>query len=110
MDDWVFPGDISFTARTAGGDFAAYVSARMMSDALLRICALETEQEYRGLGLGKALLARLLEKADSLNIADVTVDLPAGQEFFSHALRRESFKPCVLRYCRELGKENGTTA
>jgi GNAT superfamily N-acetyltransferase len=101
MDDWVFPGDISFTALTAGGDFAAYVSARRLPDALLRICALETEQEYRGLGLGKALLTRLLEKADSLNIADVIIDLPAGQEFFSHALRRESFKPCVLRYCRE---------
>jgi GNAT superfamily N-acetyltransferase len=98
--EWVFPGDISFVALTAGGEFAAYISAQRMSDALLRICALETEQEYRGLGLGKTLITRLLEKADSLNISNVIIDLPSGQDFFSRALLRESFKPCVTRYFR----------
>jgi len=98
--EWVFPGDISFVALTAGGEFAAYISARKMSDTLLRICALETEQEFRGLGLGKTLIARLLEKADRLNIPNVIIDLPAGQEFFSRALLREEFKPCVTRYYR----------
>jgi GNAT superfamily N-acetyltransferase len=97
---WVFPGDISFVALTAGGEFAAYISSERMSDTLLRVCALETEQEYRGLCLGKTLIARLLEKADSLNIPNVIIDLPAGQEFFSRALLRESFKPCVMRYSR----------
>jgi len=99
MGGWVFPGDISFVAQTAGGEFAAYISAERMSGAL-RICALETEREYRGLGLGKALIARLLDKADSLNITNVIIDLPSGQDFFSRALLRESFKPCVTRYCR----------
>jgi GNAT superfamily N-acetyltransferase len=98
--EWVFPGDISFVVLTAGGDFAGYVSARRMSDTLLRVCALETEQEYRGMGLGKTLIARLIEKADSLNIANVIIDLPSEQDFFSCALLRESFKPCVTRYCR----------
>jgi len=98
--DWVFPGDISFVALTAGGEFAGYVSARKVSDKLLRVCALETEQEYRGLCLGKTLIARLIEKADSLNIPNVIIDLPAGQEFFSRALLREAFKPCVTRYYR----------
>jgi GNAT superfamily N-acetyltransferase len=102
MGEWVFPGDISFVALTAGGEFAGYISARRISDELLRICALEAEQEYRGLGLGKALIARLLEQADSLNIANVIIDLPAEQDFFSRALLRESFKPCVMRYYREL--------
>ena len=100
MGEWVFPGDICFTALTVGGEFAAYISARRMSDTLLRICALETEQEYRGLGLGKALIVRLLEKADNLNIPNVIIDLPAEQEFFSRALLREAFKPRVRRYCR----------
>jgi GNAT superfamily N-acetyltransferase len=100
MGDWVFPGDISFVVLTSEKEFAAYVSAQRMSDALLRICALETEQEYRGLGLGKMLIARLLEKADSLNIPNVIIDLPSGQDFFSRALLRESFKPCVTRYVR----------
>jgi len=98
--EWVFPGDISFVAQSTGGEFAGYLCARRVSDALLRVCALETEQEYRGLGLGKALIARLLEKADSLNITNVIIDLPAGQEFFSRVLLRESFKPCVTRYFR----------
>jgi len=98
--EWVFPGDISFTALTAGGEFAGYVSAKKESDTLLRVCALETEQEYRGLGLGKTLIARLLEKTDSLNIPNVIIDLPAGQEFFSRALLREAFNPRVTRYSR----------
>jgi GNAT superfamily N-acetyltransferase len=101
--EWVFPGDISFVALTAGGEFAGYVSTQKLSDALLRVCALETEQEYRGLGLGKTLIARLLEKADSLNMGNVIIDLPAGQDFFSRALLREEFKPRVTRYVRELG-------
>ena len=99
LGEWVFPGDISFVAETAGGEFAGYLSAWRMSDTL-RVCALETEQEYRGLGLGKALITRLLEQADRLNIPNVIIDLPAEQEFFSRALLRESFKPCVRRYCR----------
>jgi len=103
MGEWVFPGDISFVAQTAGGEFAAYISAQKMSGALLRVCALETEQEYRGLGLGKVLVSRLLERADSLNIPNVIIDLPAGQDFFSRALLRESFKPCVTRYYRDRG-------
>jgi len=101
MGEWVFPGDISFVAQTAGGDFAAYLCAQKMPDARLRICALETEPEYRGLGLSKALLARLLEKADGLNITDIIIDLPAGQDFFARALLREAFKPRVIRYYRE---------
>jgi len=105
IGDWVFPGDISFIAQTSGGDFAGYVSARRMSETLLRICALETEQEYRGLGLGKTLVSMLLEKSDSLNIPDVVIDLPAEQDFFSRALLRESFKPCVTRYYRDRGSE-----
>jgi len=103
--EWVFPGDISFVALTAGGEFAGYLSAKRTSDALLRICALETEQEYRGLGLGKTLIARLLEKADNQNIPNVIIDLPAGQEFFSRALLREAFKPCVMRYHRGMRNE-----
>ena len=102
MGEWVFPGDISFAALTAGGEFAGYVSSQRMSDTLLRICALEAGQEYRGLGLGKALIARLLEKADSLNITEVIIDIPAEQEFFSRALLREEFRPCVRRYGRKI--------
>jgi GNAT superfamily N-acetyltransferase len=86
-------------AETAGGDFAGYASA-VRSGEILRICAVEVQAEYRGLGLGKALIARVLEQADSEKIPRVIIDLPAGQEHFSRALLREDFKPSVQRYCR----------
>jgi len=99
MGEWVFPGDLCFVAETAGGEFAGYISAAR-ADTVLRICAVEAQAEYRGLGLGKALLTRLLEQADSEKISHVIIDLPAGQEHFARALLRENFNPRVQRYCR----------
>jgi len=100
MGEWVFPGDISFVAETAGGDFAGYACAVCPDDASLRICAVEIHGEYRGLGLGKSLVARLLEHSDGQGTARVTIDLPEGQEYFSRVLLREFFRPCVHRYVR----------
>jgi len=99
MGEWVFPGDLCLVAETAGGEFAGYISAAR-ADTGLRVCALEVQAEYRGLGLGKALLSRLLEQADSEKILHVIADLPAGQEHFARALLRENFSPRVQRYCR----------
>jgi GNAT superfamily N-acetyltransferase len=100
MGEWVFPGNISFTAETAGGEFAGYINAVNVSGETARVCALEVKPEYRGLGLGKAIIALLLEQADKEKIPRIIVDLPAGQEYFSRALPRENFKPCVQRFCR----------
>jgi ribosomal protein S18 acetylase RimI-like enzyme len=83
MGEWVFTGGISFTAETAGGEFAGYVSAANVSGETVRVCALEVKPEYRGLGLGKALISLLLEQADSGKIPRIIIDLPAGQEYFS---------------------------
>jgi len=105
MGEWVFPGDVCFAAETAGGDFAGYANA-VRSGEILRVCAVEVQAEYRGLGLGKALIARVLEQADSEKIPHVIIDLPAGQEHFSRALLREDFKPSVQRYCRGSPKDN----
>jgi ribosomal protein S18 acetylase RimI-like enzyme len=104
MDEWAFPGDLCFIAETAGGEFAGYISAvrsGTQGSESLRICAIEVQSEYRGLGLGKALIARLLEQADSEKTPKIIIDLPAGQEHFSRALLRENFKPGVQRYYRE---------
>jgi len=104
MGEWVFPGDVCFAAETAGEEFAGYISA-VRSGEILRVCAVEVHAEYRGLGLGKALIARILEQADREKIPHVIIDLPAGQEHFSRALLREDFKPCVQRYYRPMGRE-----
>jgi ribosomal protein S18 acetylase RimI-like enzyme len=97
MSPFVFPGDLCFTAETANGDFSGFICAVKDSPSDLRIRALEVKPEYRGMGLGKALLSKLLEKAGGQNLR-VTIDLPAGTEFFSRTLHLEEFKPCVQRF------------
>ena len=113
MGEWVFPGDVCFVAETAGGEFAGYINAVLKNDnadpnngnaqggTTLVICAVEVQAEYRGLGLGKALVSRLLEYADHAGIPRIIIDLPAGQDHFSRALLREDFKLSLQRYCRE---------
>ena len=99
--EWLFPGDISFIAETAGGEFAGYICAVCEdSNTILRISALEVKPEFRGLGIGKTLITRLFEFADKKNLTNIIIDIPAGKEHFSKALLRESFKPCIQRYCR----------
>ena len=99
MNPFVFPGDLCFAAENADGDFCGCISAVKNEPSFLKICALEVKSEYRALGLGKALLSKLLEKADEQKFA-VTIDLPADMDFFSRALLLEEFKPCVQRYIR----------
>ncbi|MDR1950085.1 MAG: GNAT family N-acetyltransferase [Spirochaetaceae bacterium] len=94
---WTFPGDLALVAETGNGDFAGYASARRDGRAL-RITALEVRPEYRGLGVGEALLTRLLKKIDPRDVSDVLIDLPAGVEGFSRVLVRESFNPQSTRY------------
>jgi ribosomal protein S18 acetylase RimI-like enzyme len=96
-EDRTFPGDIFLVAETGSGEFAGYVSG-CRSGTVLRIAALEVRPEYRGLGVGEALLIRFLERIDSRNVSEVQIDLPAGVEGFSRVLVRESFKPQSTRY------------
>ena len=96
---YLFNGEFSFIAETANGDFCGYICAVKDSSSLLRICALEVKSEYRGMGLGKTLLSKLLEKADEKHFP-VTIDLPADREYFSRTLLLEEFKPCVQRFAR----------
>jgi ribosomal protein S18 acetylase RimI-like enzyme len=100
MNPFSFPGDLCFAAETRSGDFAGAICAIKNAPSSLHICGLEVQPEYRGLGLGKALLSRLLEKADALGITGVTADLPAETDNFSRALRLENFTPCVQRFVR----------
>jgi GNAT superfamily N-acetyltransferase len=105
MGEWAFPGSLCFVAETAGEEFAGYISAVRSGDTAhssdtLRICAIEVQTEYRGLGVGKTLIAHILEWADSEKIPRIIIDIPTGQEYFARALLRENFKPGVQRYYR----------
>jgi GNAT superfamily N-acetyltransferase len=93
----VLSGQVALVAETGNGDFAGYIASRT-EDRALHITALEVEPEYRGLGLGEALLARMLGTLDTREIAEVFIDLPEGIEGFSRVLIREAFEPFTTRY------------
>jgi GNAT superfamily N-acetyltransferase len=98
-----FPGnplgcaDLAFTAETVGGDFAGYIMG-VRRGAVLHIAALEVKPEYRGLGIGEALISRFLECADRQNTG-ISIDLPAEAEGFSRVLHRIGFRSASVRYC-----------
>jgi ribosomal protein S18 acetylase RimI-like enzyme len=96
VNPFVFPGDLCLIAESAGGDFAGYIYA-VKNSSVLQIQQLEVKSEYRGMGLGKTLLAKLVEKAGSKKI---TIDLPAGIDYFSRTLLLENFKPFVQRFVK----------
>jgi ribosomal protein S18 acetylase RimI-like enzyme len=94
---FVFPGDLCIAAENADGEFSGYIYAVKDSPSSLRICALEIFPEYRGMGLGKTLLSKLIEKSAGQTI---TIDLPAGMEYFSRTLHHEGFKPSLQKFIR----------
>jgi ribosomal protein S18 acetylase RimI-like enzyme len=96
INPFTFPGDICIVSEYADGEFAGFICA-VKDSSFLRICAIEVLPEYRGMGLGKALLSKLLEKVNGQKI-HITIDLPAGMEKFARALHLENFKPCVQRF------------
>jgi len=97
MNPFVFPGDVCFIAESASGEFSGFICAVKNTSSHLQIRLLEVKPEFRGLGLGKALLAKLLEKTQNCGFC-ITIDLPAGIDFFSRSLHLENFKPSVQRF------------
>jgi len=96
------PGpSFGLTVESLTGDFAGYISG-VLKDAALYIQSLEVKPEYRGLGLGEALLVKFIESLDRDKIKKVMVDLPSWTDGFSRVLLRESFKPYAARYWRSL--------
>jgi GNAT superfamily N-acetyltransferase len=102
---WVFPGDRAIVAETGSGEFAAYLAAGIRGDAV-RVAALEVRPEYRGLGIGEALLARLPaglpDRVSSGGVTRIILDLPSEYGDFSRVLLRNSFTPYTTGYVRYL--------
>jgi len=100
LEDFTFKeNDFIIIAENADGEKTGQIIARAQ-DKTLYIETLEVSPEYRGMGLGKTLLAKLLEKADKLKL-DVTVDVPIDSDFFSRSLLLENFKPSMQRFVRK---------
>jgi ribosomal protein S18 acetylase RimI-like enzyme len=90
------PDGVCIAAETASGEFCGYICA-VKKEPYLQITRLEVKPEYRGMGIGKTLLAKLLEKAEGQG---VIFDLPAGFEYFSRTLHIENFKPVMQRFVK----------
>jgi len=101
MEDFVIreQGEFSFIAETADGDHAGVISAKIESN-ILHIDKLEVQNEFRGMGIGKTLLEKLIEKAEQQKI-DITIDLPVESDFFSRTLHLENFEPVTRRFIRK---------
>jgi len=100
LEDFIFKeNDFNITAENADGEEIGRINARQ-EDKTLSIENLEVAPEYRGLGLGKTLLAKLIEKADKQNL-DVTIDIPNNADFFARSLLLENFKPAMQRFVRK---------
>jgi GNAT superfamily N-acetyltransferase len=101
LEDFVVKenGDYCLIAEIADGELAGTITASLNGE-ILHINNLEVKQEYQGMGIGKTLLAKLLEKADKQNL-DVTIDLPEETGFFSRSLLLENFKPGMQRFIRK---------
>ena len=87
----------AMTAESGGGEFAGFVSGTIKGSVLF-VQNLEVKPEYRGLGIGEALLIKFLDSFDPDNVYQVLLDLPSWAEGFSRVLLRESFKPYTVRY------------
>jgi ribosomal protein S18 acetylase RimI-like enzyme len=107
--DWNCPGSEHIAALTPAGDFAGYAVAQPEGRAM-HIKILLTSPDYRGLGLGEALLERLLSKIDAKNLGEVTINLPKGADGFASALVKFGFKPLSTRWARENQKNNPQSA
>ena len=94
---WAFPGDFSVMAETGHGEFSGYICANCQNDTLC-IYAIEVKSEYRGMGLGEALLTRLLEKVKEKTMRRIRIDLPSNAEGFSRVLLRSGFQVESVRY------------
>ncbi|MDR2743250.1 MAG: GNAT family N-acetyltransferase [Treponema sp.] len=97
-EGWVFPGDWAIVAETGSGEFAAYLAAEIRRDTL-RVAVLEVRPEYRGLGIGEALLSRLPDRVPS-GITRIILDLPSESGDFSRVLLRNAFTPYTAGYVR----------
>ena len=88
-------------AESRDDELAGYVSGKK-EGTVFYIEKLEVKPEFRGLGIGEALLVRFLESFDQAEVDQVLIDLPSGMEKFSRVLHRESFKPYMTRYWLKL--------
>jgi GNAT superfamily N-acetyltransferase len=96
---------VSITASNSLDVRAGKIAANISGNALsLSIEELFVEETFRGLGLGKGLLKKLLAEYEQ---AKVTIDMPFESADFSRVLLRENFTPVMTRFEKSASAGNG---
>jgi GNAT superfamily N-acetyltransferase len=85
---------ILITASNSLDIRAGKITAKI-NDGELAVEELFVEKDFRGLGLGKGLLKKLLAEYEQ---ARITIDIPIESEAFSRVLLRENFRPVLTRF------------
>ncbi len=91
----------AIVAETAREDFAGFILATE-NDGCVVVEALDVQPDYRGLGVGEALLDRLLKRLDSGSARTLSFNLPIAADAFSRVLMREGFQVAETRYLLDL--------
>jgi len=86
----------TISALTEEGEIAGTINASK-DEKTIHINILEVKEEYRGMGIAKTLLSKMLEKLYKMNL-DITIDLPVETDFFARSLLLENFKPLMQRF------------
>jgi GNAT superfamily N-acetyltransferase len=94
-------GRFSFVAETAREDFAGFILA-FENEAGVVVEALDVLPDYRGLGVGEALLDRLLRHLHTGTARTLSFNLPLAADAFSRVLLREGFRVAETRYILDL--------
>jgi GNAT superfamily N-acetyltransferase len=94
---------VSVTASNSLDVWAGKIAAKISGNAL-SIEELFVEEAFRGLGLGKGLLKKLLAEYEQ---AKVTIDIPLESADFARVLLRENFAPVMTRFEKSAPAEHG---
>jgi GNAT superfamily N-acetyltransferase len=97
---------VSITASNPLNRQAGKIIAKINGEELI-IEELFVEEAFRGLGLGKGLLKKLLAEYEQTRIM---IDLPIGSEVFTRVLLRENFTPVLTRFEKSAALEQGGSA
>ena len=104
LEDFVFKtsieteSEILVIAENSEGEEVGCINTKINENDC-QIIKLEVKPEYRGLGLGTALLSKQLEMS-IVKGKTITIDIPQKSHFFARILYQEGFKLDMQRFSR----------
>lgn len=94
-------GATVMVAETSRGEIAGAVLS-VRTGTAEKIAGLDVRPDFRGLGIGEELLARLIDSVLRKGASVLLLDLPAAADSFSRVLYRDGFEPYETRFRLDL--------